>query len=201
MTANPSGDSSLIQRVRRGDHRALQRLIYDVGTRAEPDIQKKIPAKYRSKVSAEDVVQIARTKAVQQLSKCDALDDEQFYWWFSRIALNTLYSELRHLGAQKRGGSKHMEKEVHEVAELSARGDSPQRQLEQEEVLHAVKSGLDELPTTQRNVVRLYHLNSFSVAKTAEQLGHSPGRVRNLLKQATERMRRLLGDSTNWFSR
>jgi len=198
-------DSRLLDRsIRDRNETALKRLLYQVGTECERFVATLIPTEFRSLISAEDVVQNARFRALLKLHQFHGTTYAEFMTWFRRLASNLLRSEIRHWEAKKRGGERLQVKPAAEppsLDELSTGGPSPRQHIERKEVIHAVRANLENLPTTQRQAVRLHHLDSYSIAETAEQLGESPTRIRVLLARATKAMKYALGSSSKWFSR
>lgn len=198
-------DSSLVERAKRGSATALTRLLYEAGRESEAAIMSRIPSEFRSLISADDVIQIAGTHALQQIQSLESNCPATFLAWFQRIAENALHTEVRVLRAKKRGGDLRRLSETNPSAfafeDLCDDVPTPRQKLEREEAILAVKTNLNDLPTTQRNAVQLHHIESCSVAETAQRMGKSPSAVRALINRAKRAMKIAMGGSTKWFSR
>lgn len=197
-------DDTLVERAKRGNTRALLALVYVAGTRYTSFINARIPNDCRSVISAEDVIQNARFTAFREIAKLQSASAPGFMAWFKRIVENSLNTEVRALQAKKRGRNRTFNStnqsssesfESHEAKELS-----PSQKLELEEVLVAVQSNLNDLPTTQRNAVRIHHLESRSLSETAKQLGTTPGKIRGIIERARKQMKRAMGRTSKWFT-
>lgn len=203
MDALSGIDSSLVERAKRGSSTALTRLLYLAGTRYETVIAKKVPKDFRSVVEADDIIQIARTRALKQFCNFESDDPNAFLKWFRMIAENALQTEIRALRAMKRGGNCQRVNETYAsflIEELSSDTPSPRQTIERDEIILAVKSNIDGLPTTQRKAIRLHHIDDRSVLETAEILGKPPGTVRGILDRAKKTLKRAMGNSSKWFS-
>lgn len=202
MEEVPNIDLNLIERAKGGSSIALTRLLYEVGARYEHYVETQIPSDFQSLISAEDVIQSARASAMQQLDDFRSDSPGGFMLWFKRIAENSLKSELRRLRAAKRGGGR-LRLNSEDIAIYEAQGGQARKageSLERDEVIVAVRMNLDELPTPQRDAIRLHHIESRSLAETAERLGKTPGKIRGLIERAKKTMKGAMGNTSKWFS-
>src|SRR5206468_1295119 len=77
---------------------------------------------------------------------------------------------------------------------LATEQSSPSEQaLRQERLLHLAEA-LAQLSPDQRTAVELRHLQGWSLAEVAEQMGRSKAAVAKLLYRGVERLRELLAD-------
>lgn len=195
-------DHTLVERAKGGSQDALTRLLYLAGSRYERHMQARIPDNLRSLISAEDIIQIAMASALDEIESFRSDSLGAFMLWFKRIAENSLQSEVRALRAKKRGGAKKgaASNPPLDACESPTKDGLPGEKLEREEVLVAVRMNLDDLPTTQRNAIRLHHLESKSISETAETLGKSRGKVRGIIERAKKKMKSAMGNTSKWFS-
>jgi RNA polymerase sigma factor (sigma-70 family) len=87
------------------------------------------------------------------------------------------------------------------VGLLSDSCATPGRSAEGHEAVAAIRNALDELPTDQREVVRLHELEGQTIATTAESVRRSPAAVRGLVHRAKQRLRELMQSSSLWFDK
>jgi RNA polymerase sigma-70 factor (ECF subfamily) len=65
----------------------------------------------------------------------------------------------------------------------------------------AVRNAVDELPSDQREAVRLHALEGQTLATTAQNIRRSPAAVRGLVHRAKQRLRELMHSSSRWFDK
>lgn len=174
--AHPEGpiqtakDRSLADRARNGDLDAFEELTHV-----------RIDAIYRlsfaivgDEADARDATQetfIAAWRRIRELRDADRFDA-----WLQRIAVNGARMTLR-----ARGRRRVREIPVGDVAALAAASDRATPNRSDAEVLGAA---LDRIPTDQRTILVLHHLEGRSVAELAEVLGIPVGTVKSRLHTA-----------------
>jgi RNA polymerase sigma-70 factor (ECF subfamily) len=172
-------DAELVVRVRRGDHRAADRLLerYLRACRAVA------LAVCGSEADADDICQDAFVAAIERIDDCR--DPVRFGGWLLQIVRNRSHNLRRH--AQVR-------RAVQLDESIVAAGDSPATTLEQRELRGQLQAALKELPETQREVVLLHDLEGWKHAEIADRLNLPSGTVRSHLHHARRRLREILGD-------
>jgi len=122
--------------------------------------------------------------------------------WLRQILANNLRDEMRKLGTAARdmtrecsleesmaGSSSRLE------AWLAADQSSPSQQAMRNERLLALARALSLLPADQRHAVELHHLQGWSLADVARDLGRTKGAVAALLFRAVKKLRELLAEA------
>ena len=112
--------------------------------------------------------------------------DAQFSTWMYRIVMNT---SLNHLS--KRKTKTEHEVRVTEQAMVTMGADTPSHH--QPDVLSHIERALHELPTLQRAVVILRHLNGLSTKQVSGILRCSEGTVKTHLHRGLKKLRTMLG--------
>ena len=112
--------------------------------------------------------------------------DAQFSTWLYRIVINV---SLNHVSRRKI----KFEREAHidDDARLAIAADVVPKYTQ--DVRHHVERALHELPTLQRSVVILRHLNGLSTKQVSGILRCSEGTVKTHLHHGLKKMRTLLG--------
>ena len=179
--AHPEGpiqtakDRSLADRARNGDLDAFEELMYV-----------RIDAIYRlsfaivgDEADARDATQetfIAAWRRIRELRDADRFDA-----WLQRIAVNGARMTLR-----ARGRRRVREIPVGDVAALAAASDraAPDLAAPERSDAEVLGAALDRIPTDQRTILVLHHLEGHSVAELAEILGIPVGTVKSRLHTA-----------------
>jgi RNA polymerase sigma-70 factor (ECF subfamily) len=167
-------ERSLIQRVKRGDVGAYDRLV-------RQHLRRAFAVAYRivgNREDAEDVVQDAFIRALRYMRTFD--ERLPFAPWLNRLVANTA------LDARARRGREATEPECEDAASPTI---SPHLALEREEVRDRFAAALAALPSRQRLILERFELEGFSTAEIAAQLGITPETVRWHLHQARHALR------------
>jgi RNA polymerase sigma-70 factor (ECF subfamily) len=170
-------DEALAERVRRGDAEAFDTLV-------SRHLRRAYGVAYRllgQREDAEDLVQEAFLAVLERIDTFQA--GRSFAPWFYRILVN-------------RGLNAHKARAVRVTKEIpvsaAARGPSPERAAEQEELRRELRSALEGLPERQRVIVELFELEGFRSPEIAGILEISEGTVRWHLHEARRMLRRVL---------
>ncbi|MGH2568014.1 MAG: RNA polymerase sigma factor [Bacteroidota bacterium] len=132
---------------------------------------------------AEDAAQESFVRVYQSLSSFRA--EAEFSTWLYRIVHNVALNRLR----QRKTRSVRRVELDHPLAD-SAASDSVS--LEEKETRLHVERALHELPTLQRSVVLLRHIEGLSTRQVGEILGCTVGTVKTHLHRGLNKMKRLL---------
>lgn len=198
---------SLIYRAVSGDADALSALLKEHAPEIRASLAGQIPARWRSVLSVDDVVQQTYADAFLSIGQFDPDEDGAFAGWLFRVAQCNLRDAIRMLKAVKRGG-RSARVEFHDPAKtaaalidmLSDSGTAPSKGASDEEAASHLDHALSHLPPSYRLVVQLYDLEDVDVGTVAERLGRSCGAVYMLRARAHDRLRELLGDSSKFFT-
>ena len=203
-------ERKLIDLAVSGDCVALEQLLLDCYDRLLRHLAPKIPAKYRSVLSPDDVIQETYIHVFTSIGDFRPESDSSFYAWLVTIADNRFKDAFKALNRKKRGGdfqkvARRVEAQRSAVVDLvemlSTGGASPSRVLSRREAECAVMVAIAELPGDYRRVVRLRYLEGREMAEIAQMVGKSAGAVRGILRRARERMRESLGRSSLYLTR
>ncbi len=190
-----SGLHDLMERYVDGDERAFTALH----RRLEPRVRARLGRMLRDEALVEDLVQQTFMRAHQARTRYAAgtmQADKAVEGWYLAIARNVALDHLRHTYRRDR---RH--------AVLAARGEVegmgvPELTLDPEEAriadeladerVRSVRSAIDQLPKSQRDVVTLHKLRGLGMSEIAERLGVRPGALRVRAHRAYKALARLL---------
>jgi RNA polymerase sigma-70 factor (ECF subfamily) len=151
------------------------------------------------------VVQDALLEASRRLSDYARNPSLPFYPWLRQIAWQRLVDlHRRHLRAQKRSIAREnppimdlSERSAIDLAEcLMSSGTNPSTQLMRQEMRERVRRALGQLPTTDREVLVMRHLEQLKLGEIAAILGISEAAAKMRRLRAVRRLQRVLGDDS-----
>jgi RNA polymerase sigma-70 factor (ECF subfamily) len=136
---------------------------------------------------AEDIVQDAFLKAFRAMRGFDAT--RPFEPWFLRSVVNASVKMMQRAARQVEGGN---ESDETLLAELAARVESVESQVESIEVQNQIWDAMQKLSPRQRAVVVQRYFLEMSEKEMAEEAGSAVGTVKWMLNAARQRLRGLL---------
>ena len=201
----PPGDD--LSRAVDGDRAAFVSLLKRHGPVARRAVRGRIPPRWQSVLSEEDVLQQTYADAFVHIRQLTAQHESSFAKWLETIACHNLNEVLKLLAAAKRGG---LRKRVDPAANdesfialhewLAATSTTPSRHAARGEAKAALERAIGQLPEDYQRVVWMYDLEGRTVEQVAEALQRSPGAVFMLRARAHERLRELMGHTSEFLS-
>lgn len=195
----------LLDLISAGDESATQLLFDRYRPRLRGMVAVHLDHRLRPRIDPSDVVQEAMAEAFEKLPEYNQQRAVSFYPWLRRIAWQRLVKlHRRHLKASRRS----VERE--DGAELQLPDDSvmqlanrfaasttdPGQALVREEMRERVRTALDELSYTDREVLVLRYLEHLSVKEISETLEINQETAKKRHTRALERLERILGDTS-----
>ncbi|HSA25342.1 MAG TPA: sigma-70 family RNA polymerase sigma factor [Phycisphaerae bacterium] len=197
----------VIDKARQGDRNALSALLREHGPAARAAVRGNIPAKWRSMLSEDDVIQQTYADAIVGIRQFRSDEPGAFSTWLAKLARNNLLAAIGMLETAKRGGDRRRmelggsdESCVELYLSVTAGGATPSRQVAREEAKSAVLKALDQLPSFYATVVRMYDIEGREVQEVGEQLKRSPGAVYMLRARAHRELARLMGSASDFLT-
>jgi RNA polymerase sigma-70 factor (ECF subfamily) len=190
-----------------GDVQLLARLLEEHTPGIRQQIVRKIPRRWRSVLSVEDVLQQTYTDAFLSFSQFDPAGRASFATWLAALARCNLIDALRMLEADKRGkGWRQIPPEAGGNScaglyhALGATRGTPSRHAARDEARCALEFAILQLPETYRRVVQMYDIENQPAGTVARALGRSPGAIYMIRARAHRRLRELLGNTSKYLS-
>lgn len=180
------GDAFLLdlQRVRNGDHQALDRLLTRLQSRFRQDGERRVGDALRGRTRVSDVLQDAYVEVVRQAPNFEGSSEAEFYSWITTIIENTARRQHRFLTAKKRKPpSRTTELDALTLAYLRTT-TSPLSQLQRQEDVELVYRALGELRDEHRGVIEQVVFGGVPVEEVATTSGRSIAATRMLLSRA-----------------
>ncbi len=177
------GDDRLLVEFLGGDETAFEALV----AKYRETVFATVISILRNREAAEEVTEDVFFKLYRKAHTFKGLSS--FKTWLLRIAVNTAKNRLRKVIRREQEVSLEVVINFHQSI------DNPFRRAEAREVYERLCRAIDSLPSRQREVFLMRHLNGLSVAEVASTLGISEGSVKASGAFALGKLRKILGDS------
>lgn len=178
-------EKQAIQLLKRGDIRGLEFLVAGHQLKA-------VRTAYlvtRDRALAEDVVQECFLQAYRSIARFDA--SRSFEPWFLRSVVNASVKAMQRSARQVPVGD---ESEESLFAEVLARVESVEEQVESMEFQNQIWDAMQKLSPRQRAVIVQRYFLEMSEKEMAAESGAAAGTIKWLLNAARERLRTLLAE-------
>lgn len=167
----------------------------------------RIPPRFRSTISADDVLQEAWIAAFRHSGDVASRDVATLNSWVFSIAERKLVDALRRAKSLKRGGrglrfsvSRSGGSAAVALFDRLAANRTPSQCLSAREAADAVLVALSCLNDEQRRAIQLRHLEGLSLEQTAAAMNKSQSAVSSLLFRGLRRLRSAMGTAARYFS-
>ncbi len=174
-------DQDLVRRVQLGDKSAFDLLVI----KYQHKIVHLVNRYVKDPSEAQDVAQDTFIKAYKALG--DFRGDSAFYTWLYRIAINTAKNYL--LSRSRRHSDFEVDMQDAEQVENAPQLkdiDTPEHQLMNDQIIHAIKSAIERLPEEMRIAITLREFDGMSYEEIAEAMDCPIGTVRSRIFRARE---------------
>ena len=201
-----SSDDNLPSRAKSGDGQGLAALLEGHTAGVRKTLAGKIPRRWRSVLSVDDVLQQTYIDAFLNFSRFDPNGDASFSTWLSSLAKYNLVDAVRILEADKRGRN---HRRVQPAAPddcyaglyglLSAAGTTPSQCVARDEARVDLEQAIQQLPEAYQRVVRMYDIEGRSAKEIARIIDRSPGAVHMIRVRAHLRLSEILGRPSKYY--
>jgi RNA polymerase sigma-70 factor, ECF subfamily len=199
-------EEDLLVRARTGDGEALTVLLERFGPEARRRITGRIPRRWRSVLSEDDVMQQTYVDAFRGIGRFAPQGAGSFLAWLTAVAKRNLLDALKMLEARKRDGGRRLGSALHDDSRvdlfelLGGTTSAPSRKAARQEAVSVMKRAIESLPDAYRQVVEMYDLEQCPVAEVSEALRRSPGAVYMLRARAHRLLTEFMGTASHYLS-
>ncbi|OGA98767.1 MAG: RNA polymerase sigma factor RpoE [Burkholderiales bacterium RIFCSPHIGHO2_12_FULL_69_20] len=185
MTVDDS-DVAIVERAKRGDHKAFEMLVVKYQRRIERLIARMV----RDVDLVQDIAQESFIRAYRALPQFRG--DSAFYTWLYRIAVNTAKKALVDLKRDPlvtesaRASSNDDDDETSRVERELTDGETPEAVLASKEIAQAVNAAIEALSEDLRQAITLREIEGLSYEEIAELMNCPIGTVRSRIFRARE---------------
>jgi RNA polymerase sigma-70 factor (ECF subfamily) len=191
-----AGTRRLLDDVRRGDRRALERLLARYRPDMEAFVAFHLDARLRGRVDPSDLVQEAQLEVALRIDDFLERRPMPFHLWVRRTA----YQRLLNLRRDQRRGRRCVDREVPlpERSSLLLAGPlvrgvpSPSQQAEAREFAERVGRAVAELAEADREVLLMRHAQELAYEEIAYLLDVEPAAARKRYGRALIRLQKVL---------
>ena len=184
--------------------RQLLQILFERSESLRAYIDGEIPPRFRSSVSAEDILQEVWIAAF----RADHTAIRDWDGWITVATRSKLIEVLRNARTLKRGGGKNrvnvIDSRMSSYVDLFARIQddtrTPSRELSAKEACRAVSIALAALPENKRQAVHLCHIAGLTRREIASRMGRSEAAVNSLICAGMRQLRVLVGDAAGILS-
>lgn len=203
----PAMSEDLVSRAVGGEKDALVELLERHGPELRRHLAGKMPERWRSVLSEDDVIQQTYMDAFLCIRRFRPQGDDSFGNWLATLANRNLVDAIRMLDADKRGHDHRRinpgsgdESFVDLYELLGGTSATPSRQAACNEARGAVTQAVEQLPETYRSVVTMYDLEGQPLREVAAAIQRSPGATSMLRLRALRRLAEIMGTSSRFLS-
>jgi RNA polymerase sigma-70 factor (ECF subfamily) len=201
MTASGTELGRLIERARRQERGALDRLLQSYRNYLRLLARTGLDASLQGKADPSDLVQDALLKAAMCFEQFRGASDAELAGWLRQILARCLADFVRHYRTEARRAERELS-----LDELLARssqamerilavsGTSPSASVERRDLGVVLSDALAELSEDHREVIVLHHLEGLGWDEVAQRMGRSAGAVRMLWTRALKQLQPLLDE-------
>ena len=191
MNQSDPAIEELICRARQGDRDALGDILDRHRSQLRAMTERHITEKLATRLDASDVVQQTLLSAYRNFNKFAGDGEAELQAWLQQIHKQNIRNVIRdHTRAQKRAVSREQLLDAGpESLPQSDQTTAIRRAIRSEEADLLVKL-LERLSEDQREVVRLRHLEGFTLAQIAEHMDRTEAAVIGLLKRGMQNLRK-----------
>jgi len=180
-SSKPRGLHKAMERYADGDQAAFAQLHRAL----EPKVRGRLSRLVHNSATVDDLVQLTFLRGHAARTRFSSLPehaDRAVEGWYLAIARNVALDHLRHNYRRDRRHDALVAKgDTVGIGIPEASATAEQAQIEQEsheEVAQRVRAAIEQLPPSQREVVKLHKLRGMSMADIGERLGVRPGALR-----------------------
>ncbi len=198
--------NDLLHQAVNGSDQALCELFERHGPSIRRRFTRKIPQRWQSVLSLDDLMQETYTDAFLHITDFEPRGESAFESWLATIARHNLINALQMLEADKRGGQRWRAQLVDSDSfdtfylQLGGTENTPSREAAKLEACSAIKDAMAQLQEDHRIVVQLYDLEGRSVADVSRLIRRSDGAMFMLRARAHRALRQLLGTASDFLS-
>ena len=178
---NTELDKALVLRVQQGDKTAFDLLVIKYQHRIIQLVNRYV----KDPSEAQDIAQEAFIKAYRALANFRG--DSAFYTWLYRIAINTAKNYL--VSRARRHSEFEVDvteaEQVYNAPQLKGL-DTPDQELQNDEIIKAISSAMEKLPEDMRDAIMLREFEGMSYDEIALAMDCPVGTVRSRIFRARE---------------
>jgi len=190
MTQPEAELQRLLELAKKGDPDALGELLQSFREHLRTMAGDRISENLQARVDESDLVQQSCLSAFRNFERFAGESLPEFLAWLRQIHERNISDTIRdHAVYHKRAVSREQPLGDASQAPQMSRADSPSHQAIQTENAAKVVAALEQLPESQREAVRLRHLEGCSLAEIAQRISRSEDATAGLVRRGLAKLR------------
>jgi RNA polymerase sigma-70 factor (ECF subfamily) len=201
MSASGTDPSRLIERARREEPGALDRLLDSYRNYLRLLARTGLDVSLQGKADPSDLVQDALLKAALRFGQFRGTSDAELAGWLRQILARGLADFVRRYraGSRRAGREQSLEQLLNRSSQamervLATDGSSPSSSAQRRDLGVVLSDALAKLSEDHREVIVLHHLAGLGWDEVARRMGRTAGAVRMLWTRALKQLRPLIDD-------
>ncbi|MGD0771087.1 MAG: sigma-70 family RNA polymerase sigma factor [Tepidisphaeraceae bacterium] len=187
---------TLITEAVAGDSAALEMLLFRCRNRLLAYVQAHFPAELVGFLEPQDVLQDTWLKAIRAISDFHPDGPDPVYRWLVTIARNLILDQVKYARTAKRKNTRVPLERTDENAsiirlleEMAVYHRTPSKSAASHELIAALDSAIERLPSDQARALRLRHLEGLEIREIAHRMKRTEGSVSMLCNRALKSLR------------
>ena len=201
-------ESELLQRAVGGDRASLSQVLLIHYDSLRTHVTRRLSGDLGRLVDADDVLHQTLVRAAGAIGRYEPRQEGAFRAWLKTIADNLIKDTQRKKQRERRAGASNIPRRdvVQEsswaalVERIAGDGSTPSAKTRRHENACRLRKAMAALPDGYREVIERYYLRDQSLARIAEAMGVTKGSIRSTCYRARKRLRKLMGQSSMYFS-
>jgi RNA polymerase sigma-70 factor (ECF subfamily) len=201
MTASGTDLCRLIERARREEPGAMDRLLDSYRNYLRLLARTGLDASLQGKADPSDLVQDALLRASQRFGQFRGASDGELAGWLRQILARCLADLVRryHTGARRAGREQSLDQLLDRSSQamervLATESSSPSGSAQRRDLGVVLSDALAQLSEDHREVLVLHHLEGLDWDEVARRMGRTPNAVRKLWARALNQLRPLIDE-------
>jgi RNA polymerase sigma-70 factor (ECF subfamily) len=199
VTPDSTETRDLLEQVRAGDQKALERLLALYRRRLHAFVAARLDAQLRARLDPSDLVQETQLRIAARIHDYLEQPPMPFHLWARKLAYDRLLNARRdHRGAARRSVDREAgwpdRSSLLLARPLIATGPSPSQQLAAREYAERVSRAVAELSESDREILLMRHAEELLYEEIGCLLEVEPAAARKRYGRALLRLRQVLSD-------
>lgn len=202
ITGSPLSDSNetkiLIQRARKGNEEATQRLLVMYHPRLRARLLRQMDATMKARIEPEDILQQVYLEAFRAIDQFEYQGKDSFLRWMYAILDRKLIDEHRAMRADRRDVRREVKQApqtggqtsyVDLMARIMSQSGTPSQAVRRDEAIDVLAECIAALPDHYRDVIQMRFIEGRPVSEVAKQLKRSIGSIHMICHRALRHLR------------
>jgi len=189
-------ESNLISRAVSGDSAALELLLYRYRKQLLAYVKLHFPSELRGVFEPQDILQDIWLRAIRAISEFRPETSDPVYRWLVTIARHLISDHLKYVRTAKRAGKRipteganDNDSMVRLLSELATYRRTPSKSAASHELMAALESAIERLPSDQARALGLRYLAGMNTREAGQLMHRTEGSISMLCNRGLKILR------------